>query len=223
LPRTAACSPGDFESVFRALLAGGHDAVICITVGSALSGTYTAAQIARDAMPDAPVHVIDSGSASMAIGFLVLLAAEMARRGETADAIVGEVLRRRPDTKCYIALETLEYLKRGGRISGAQAAIGSVLSVKPIITITEGRVETADKPRTSGRARQRVLELLAQRPVERAWVLHTQAPGIEAFADELAQALGLPRAVVPIGLIGPAVASHVGPGAYGAVVLRHPA
>ncbi len=222
-PRTAACSPGDFESVFRGLLAGGHDAVVCITVGSALSGTHKAAQIARSAIPDAPVHVIDSGTASLAIGFLVLLAAEMARAGETVDAIVGEVLRRRSDTKFYVALDTLEYLKRGGRISGAQAAIGSVLSVKPIITCTHGRVETVDKPRTSGRARMRVIELLAQRPVERAWVLHSQAPGIESFADEVAQALGLPRAVVPIGLIGPSVAPHVGPGAYGAVVLRRPA
>lgn len=222
-PRTAACSSGAFESVFRALLASGHDAVICITVGSRLSGTYKAAEVARDAMAGAPIHVVDSGTASMAIGLVVLLAAQMARQGETAGAVLQEVRRRLPDTKLYVALDTLEYLKRGGRISGAQAALGSVLSVKPIITITDGLVETADKPRTRGRARQRVIELLAQRPVERAWVLHAQATGIEAFADELAQALGLPRHAVPVGLIGPSVAPHVGPGAYGAVVLRRSA
>jgi DegV family protein with EDD domain len=219
-PKTAACSPGDFASAFRAALDGGHEAVVCITVGSKLSGTMKSAEIAREGMPDAPIHLIDSGSASMQFGLLVLLAAEMARSGATAEAIVSEIERRRPASKLYVALDALEYLKRGGRISGAQAAIGSVLSVKPIITITDGVVETADKPRTRGRARLRVTELLAAEPVERAWVLHSQAPDIESFTDELAHALGIPRAAISISLIGPSVAPHTGPGAYGAAVLR---
>ncbi len=219
-PKTAACAPGAFGSVFQGLLDAGHDAIVCITVGSRLSGTHRSAEIARDAMGTAPVHVVDSATASMSLGLIVLLAAEMARRGEGADAVLAEVRRRITQSRLYVALDTLEYLKRGGRISGAQAAIGSVLSVKPIITIADGVVETADKPRTRGRARRRVIELLAERPVERAWVLHTRTPDIESFADELAQALRLPRAAIPIGLIGPSVAPHVGPGAYGAVVLQ---
>ena len=88
--------------------------------------------------------------------------------------------------KLYVALETLEYLKRGGRISAGTAAIGSVLSVKPIITIEDGVVETADRPRTRGRARERLLELLAATKPERVAILHGQADDIEEFAHELA-------------------------------------
>lgn len=219
-PKTAACSPGDFAAAFRAALDQGHEAVVCITVGSKLSGTMKSAEIAREGMPDAAIHLIDSGTASMQFGLLVLLAAEMARGGAAAQAIVDEVRRRVPASKLYVALDTLEYLKRGGRISGAQAAIGSVLSVKPIITIADGTVETADKPRTRSRARQRVIELLASEPVEQAWVMHAQAPDMESFSEELATVLGLPRDKIGMGLIGPSVAPHVGPGAYGAAVLR---
>lgn len=219
-PKTAACSPGDFAAAFRAALEAGHEAVVCITVGSKLSGTMKAAEIAREGMSDAAIHLVDSGSASMQFGLLVLLAAGMARDGATAEEIESELRRRLPASRLYVALDTLEYLKRGGRISGAQAAFGSILSVKPIITIVDGVVETADKPRTRGRARQRVIELLAAEPVERAWVLHSQAPDIGSFADELAMALGLSRDAISMSLIGPSVAPHVGPGAYGAAVLR---
>lgn len=218
-PKTAACSPGAFAAAFTRLLDAGHEAVVCITVGSRLSATHQSAEIARAGMPDARIHVIDSGSASMGFGLLVLRAAEMARRGQPAEEIARAVRDRVADSRLFVALDTLEYLKRGGRISGAQAAIGSILSVKPIITIAEGVVETVDKPRTRSRARQRVIELLSQQPVETAWVLHTQTADIEAFADELAEALRLPRSEVPALLIGPSVAPHVGPGAYGAAVL----
>ena len=120
------------------------------------------AELARDSMPGRPIHVIDSRSASMGEGLLALLAAEKAQRGDPAVAIVEEVTRRADDSRLYVALDTLEYLKRGGRISAAQAAIGSFLSVKPIITVSDGVVETVDKPRTKSRARQRILELLAR-------------------------------------------------------------
>jgi DegV family protein with EDD domain len=144
----------------------------------------------------------------------------MAAAGADAEAIVAMVERRKPDTRFFVVLETLEYLKRGGRISGAQAAIGGVLSVKPIITIADGLVETTDRPRTRGKARQCLLELLTEKPVERAVVLHAQTPDIEAFADELASRAGIARASMTIRLIGPSIGPHVGPGAYGAVVLR---
>jgi DegV family protein with EDD domain len=117
-------------------------------------------------------------------------------------------------------LETLEYLRRGGRISGAQAAIGSVLSVKPIITVENGLVETADKVRTRSKARERLLELLTAKPVERLAVLHGMAPDIDAFADELARRTGVERSAVTIDLIGASVGPHLGPGAYGAVVMQ---
>lgn len=219
-PRTAACSPGDFQSAFQAAFDGGADEIVCITVGGKLSATLKSAQIARDAMPARPIHVVDGDSASYCFGIRVLLAADLARSGASAAEILAEVERRKPDSRFYVVLETLEYLKRGGRISGAKAAIGGILSVKPIITIEDGLVETADQPRTRGKARERLFELLTARPIERAVVLHGQAPDIEAFADELAVRAGIARSSVMIRLIGPAIGPHVGPGAYGAAVLR---
>ncbi len=219
-PRTAACSPGDFQAAFGRTFDGGADEIVCITVGGKLSATLKSAQIARDAMPDRPIHVVDGESASYGFGMLVLLAADLARAGASAAEIVAEVERRKPDARFYVVLETLEYLKRGGRISGAKAAIGGILSVKPIITIEDGLVETADQPRTRSKARERLFELLTAKPVERAVVLHGQASDVAAFADELVARAGIARSSVTIRLIGPAIGPHVGPGAYGAVVLR---
>jgi len=219
-PRTAACSPGDFQKAFEAAFLDGAEAVVCVTVGGKLSGTLKSALVARDSMPGRAIQVIDGESASYGFGILVLLAAEMAAAGADAAAIAAMVERRRADTCFYVVLETIEYLKRGGRISGPKAALASVLSVKPIITVEDGLIETADRPRTHGKARARLLELLTAEPIERAVVLHAQTPDIEAFADELATRAGIDRAAMTIRLIGPSIGPHVGPGAYGAVVLR---
>lgn len=222
-PTTAAASPGEFQSAFQRLLDGGAEAVVCITVGGSLSGTLTSARIAADAIGRERVRVVDSETASMAQGVLAQLAAEMAAEGASPDEIVRTVELRRPDARLFVVLETLDYLRRGGRISGARAALGTVLSVKPIITIADGVVESIDKVRTRGKARERLLALLTERPVERAAVLHAMSPDIEQFADELAERANLDRSAVSISPIGPSVAPHVGPGAYGAVVVRRPA
>jgi DegV family protein with EDD domain len=219
-PTTAACSPGDFQRVFEERFAEGADAIVCITVGGRLSATLTSARIACDVLREREIHVIDSETASMGYGMLVELAAERARGGVPAAEIAAEIERRKRDSRLYVVLETLEYLRRGGRISGARAAIGNVLSVKPIITLENGVVETADKPRTRSKARERLLELLTARPAERIAVLHGMAPDIEAFASELATRAGVDRGKVTIQPIGSSVGPHVGPGAYGAVILQ---
>ena len=219
-PKTAACSPGDFQAAFGVAFGAGAESVLCITVGGKLSATLKAAQVARDAMAGRDIRVVDSESASYGQGLLAILAAEMAGAGAGADEIEAEVLRRRPDSKFFVVLETLEYLKRGGRISAAQAAIGGVLSVKPIITIEDGLVVTADRPRTRSKARERLLEMITAEPIERAVILHGMAPDIEAFGDEVAVRSGLERSSMPTRWIGPSTGPHVGPGAFGAVVLR---
>lgn len=218
-PTTAACSPGVFQGVFSQLLDGGADGVVCITVGGKLSGTLKAAQVARDTLPGRPIHVVDSDTVTASLLLLATLAAEAARAGASAEEIVALVERRKADLCVYFVVETLEYLRRGGRISAAQAAIGSVLSVKPIITIANGVVETADRPRTTGRARARLLELLSAKPVERVTIVHTQASHIDSFAADLAERTGVPVAEMSTILIGASVAPHVGPGAYGAAML----
>jgi DegV family protein with EDD domain len=219
-PKTAACAPGDFRSTFEKLLADGAQEIVYVGVGEKLSATISSARIARDLLGDeARIHIVDSASASIGIGLLALLAAERAAAGAGGEEIVAEVEKRRDDLQLYVVLETLEYLKRGGRISPARAAIGGVLSIKPIITVENGEVETADKPRTRSKARARLLELLGQAKPERVAVLHGQAPEVEAFANDLSRATGFPRERMTVHLIGSSVGPQGGPGAYGAVIL----
>lgn len=218
-PKTAAAAPGTFKDTFEGLFADGVDEIVYVGVGSKLSATLGSAKVAREMLPDRKIHIVDSNTASMGTGLLVLLAAEKAASGMSAEQVVAEVNGRLDKVNLYVVLETLEYLKRGGRISPARAAIGSVLSIKPIITLEDGVVETADRPRTRGRARERLLELLVAAKPERVAVLHGQSPDIEAFASELAAATGVARDKMTINLIGASVGPHVGPGAYGAVTM----
>jgi DegV family protein with EDD domain len=218
-PKTAAAAPGSFRDAFEDLFAKGADEVVYVGVGGKLSATVGSAKVAREMLPNRKIHVFDSNTASMGTGLLALYAAERAAAGASGDEIMGELEKRRDKVQLYVVLETLEYLKRGGRISPARAAIGSVLSVKPIITVEDGVVETADRPRTRGRARQRLIELLAATKPERVAILHGQSDDVEAFADELSAATGVPRDRMTINLIGPSVGPHVGPGAYGAVTM----
>src|SRR5207237_10735230 len=120
-------------------------------------------------------------------------------------------------------LEALECLKKGCRISGAQAAIGTLLSVKPIIAVEHGTVETAEKPRTRSKSRERCLEMIAARPIERLALLHTMAPDIEDFKAEAIRRSGLDPLDVSVSIVGPSVGPHLGPGCVGAAVLsrRH--
>jgi DegV family protein with EDD domain len=143
----------------------------------------------------------------------------MAAGGASAVEIAETLTRRRADIGTFLALDTLEYLKRGGRISGARAAIGTLLSVKPIIEVKDGQVETADRVRTKGKARERLIELLTARPIERLSVLHTTNAGVEEFAAEVTARAGLDRSKVTIDTVGPSVGPHLGPGCVGGVAL----
>ncbi len=218
-PKTAAAAPGTYRDTYEAMFAAGADEVVYVGVGGKLSGTLGSARVAREMLPHRKIHVVDSNTASLGVGMLSFRAAEMAETGANGAEIVADIERRRDSVKLYVVLETLEYLKRGGRISPARAAIGSTLSVKPIITLEDGIVETADRPRTRSRARARLLELLAETKPGRIAILHGQAADIEAFAADLSAATGVARELMTLNLIGPSVGPHVGPGAYGAVTM----
>ena len=220
-PTTAASSPGDFRDAFEAAFAAGAEAIVSVNVSSTLSGTIKSAQIARDMLPNREIHIVDSLSASMSQSILARIGLDMAARGVPA-ADIAEALRKRvPDLRVYVALETLEYLKKGGRISGTRAAIGTLLSVKPIISVDRGVVDTADRVRTRAKARERLIEMICAHPIERIEILHTLTPDVEAFRDEvIARASGsLDPATVTIGLVGSSVGPHLGPGCLGAAVL----
>jgi DegV family protein with EDD domain len=223
-PTTAASSPGEFKEAYEAAFEAGAEAIVSIHVAGTLSGTIKSAQIARDMLPDREIHIVDSLGASMAEGILARMGVEMAADDRPASEIAETLETRAPDMRMYVALETLEYLKKGGRISGAQAAIGTLLSVKPIIAVEHGVVETADRVRTRAKARDRVIELICRRPIERLAILHTVTPDVEGFRDEvLARAKGdFDPAKVTIHLVGPSVGPHLGPGCVGAAVLYRP-
>jgi len=216
---TAACSPGTFQVAYQKAFDDGADAIVSVHVADSLSGTLKAAQVARQSFAGRDIRVVDSMSASMGEGMLAELAVRMAAAGASADEIATTLERRRADLQVYLALETLEYLKRGGRISGAQAAIGTLLSVKPIIEIKDGRVETTERVRTRGKARERLIELFGGRPIERLSILHTTDADVEQFADEIVRRLGIDRSKVTIDLVGPSVGPHLGPGCVGGVAL----
>ncbi len=126
----------------------------------------------------------------MGEGILVEIGVEMANAGASAAEIAATLTRRARGLRIYLALDTLEYLKRGGRISGARAAIGTLLSVKPIIEVKAGEVGQADKVRTRGKARERLIELLTARPIERLAVLHSTNADVETFAEALTARAG---------------------------------
>jgi DegV family protein with EDD domain len=220
-PTTAACSPGDFQIAYQNAFDAGADAVISVHVAGTLSGTLKAAEIGKAMFKDREIHVVDSMTASMGEGVLAELAVQLAGMGVSAAQIATVLTRRRDDIGVYLALDTLEYLKRGGRISGARAAIGTLLAVKPIIEVKGGQVEVAERVRTRGKARERLIELLTQRPIERLSILHTTNAGVEEFAEQLLAGIpgGIDRSKVTIDLVGPSVGPHLGPGCVGAVAL----
>lgn len=220
LPETAAPSPGRFEQAFTEAAEAGADAVVCINISSALSATMQSAQNAARAFEGRlDVRVIDSRSLTGGLGTMVLQASDMAASGADADAIEARVRDLIPRTEIWGALNTLENLKKGGRIGGAKALLGSMLSVRPIIHIVDGAVEEGGKPRT----RRRALEALRERlyeagQVEELAVLHGEAPDIDVFLDMIADRY--PRDTIRVGKIGPVIGTHGGPGIIGTCFVR---
>ena len=214
LPETAAPSVGAFEEAFRALHADGADGIVCINLSAQLSATMQSAQVAAKALDGlCPIEVIDSQSASMGIGNLILRAARRAAEGADVDTITNEVIDRRSRQRLFATLDTLEYLKKGGRIGGARALLGSMLSIKPIIAVVDGAVEEAGKVRTRSKALQFILDRIPVGNVESICVLHSAAADLDNFL-ELVQPK-VPDAELIVGRIGPVVGVHVGPGALG--------
>ena len=215
LPETAAPSPGAFEEAFRAAAADGADGVVCINLSADLSATFQAAELAAKSVgADVPVRVIDSRTLTMGLGNLCLSAARVAEAGGSIDDVVADVERRIPLTRTYAALDTLENLKKGGRIGGAQAMLGSMLSIKPIIDITGGKVEQEAKQRT----RSKSLRYLADKvrnagEIENLAVMHGAAPDVEEMLDLLGEVY--PRERIVVGDLGAVIGAHGGPRTMG--------
>lgn len=211
LPETAAPSPGAFEQAFRRAKEAGASSVVCINISSELSATMQSALAAAKAVAgDIDVRVIDSKSITSGLGTLVLAAAEAAEAGQSADEIEALLQDLIPRTHVYGALNTLANLKKGGRIGGAQAMLGSMLSIKPIVDISTGVVEEAGKQRTRKKSLVWLYDKMkAAGPIERVAVYHGDAPDIEEFLTMIEG--DFPRGSVRVGKIGAVIGTHGGP------------
>jgi DegV family protein with EDD domain len=214
LPETAAPSAGAFESCFRGLIEGGATGIVCINLSSRLSATMQAAQVAAASVgADCPVEVIDSLTCSMGLGALCLTAARRSADGDELDKIVAEVVDRRDRTRLFGALDTLEYLKKGGRVGNARALLGSMLSIKPVVEVREGVVEEAGKVRTRSKSIKLLADKVAGQPVDSLAVLHGLAPDVDELLDLLQESF--PRDEIVTGIVGPVIGTHAGPGVIG--------
>jgi DegV family protein with EDD domain len=216
LPETAAPSVGAFEECFRGLADDGAEGIVCINLSSRMSATMQSAQVASKALDGlCPIEIIDSKSASMGVGRLVMRAAHLAAQGADLDTIRSDIESARDRSHLLASVDTLEYLRKGGRIGGAQAFLGSVLSIKPIIAVHDGVVEAAGKVRTRSKALRFLVDRLKENPVEDLAVMHAQAPDLDEFLDMLDPIAS--RDDIVIGEIGPVVGVHSGPGVMGVV------
>jgi len=220
LPETAAPSPGAFKSAFDDLLAEGADGVVCVTLSAKLSATNEAASQAARAMDDpAAVTVLDSFSVTMGQGLVAVAAAEAAADGASMGSVVDAAESTRERLTVCGVIDSLENLRRGGRIGGAAAALGTLLSIKPVIEVRGGVVEQESRQRT----RAKSLRYLAQKvrsaaPLERLAVVNAQAPDFNEFLRMVDDVRSTKPVVV--GEIGPVIGTHAGPGTIGVAWVR---
>jgi DegV family protein with EDD domain len=219
LPETAAPAPGQFEQAYRVAAAKGATGIVVVSLSSALSATMQSAQLAARAIADDPaidldVRVIDSRTISMGLGTIALACARAARDGAGIDeieALANDLVGR---TRVYGALDTLENLKKGGRIGNAKALLATALSIKPIIEVTGGVVEQAGKQRTRSKALAHLVDTVKQYQgnIENLAVLHADCSDVDLFVEMLAP---YHTDEIVIGEIGPVIGTHGGRGTIG--------
>ncbi|WP_328913512.1 MULTISPECIES: DegV family protein [unclassified Streptomyces] len=220
---TSRPSPAEFASAYKAAAAAGADAIVSLHLSAEFSGTYDAATVAAKDAP-VPVRVVDTGMVAMALGFTVLAAAEAAESGGTPDEVVAAAEKRAADTSAFFYVDTLDYLRRGGRIGAAQALFGSALAVKPLLRLADGRIELLEKVRTASKAIARLEEVVVEQAGTRrvALAVHhlAAADRAAALADRLRERVpGLDDLVVSE--VGAVIGAHAGPGLLGVVVSPH--
>jgi DegV family protein with EDD domain len=213
-PTTSQPSPGRFAEVYRKLLEE-HDEIVSIHISGKLSGTLSSAEQGADLVGRERIQVVDSEFASMPLGALVLVAAAVAERGAAASEVVAEVAHVRESARCFFAVSTLEYLRRGGRIGSARALLGSVLQIKPILAIERGEVVPLEQVRTTGRALNRLVELAESVDRGGGVCFVIGHAGAEEVAQGLAGRLEQRAETLLIQPLGPVVGAHAGPGAVG--------
>ncbi|WBB59404.1 DegV family protein [Streptomyces sp. WMMC500] len=219
---TSRPSPALFAATYRKAAEAGARGIVSLHLSGEVSGTYDAAVLAAKEAP-VPVRVVDTRMVAMALGFCAIAAAEAAEAGGTVDDAVAAAERRAAGTSAFFYVDTLDYLRRGGRIGTAQALLGSALAVKPLLRLDGGRIELLEKVRTASRAilrlEEMVLDRAAEGPVDVAVHHLAAAERAAELADRLRERVpGLGE--LHLSEVGAVIGAHTGPGLLGAVVSR---
>jgi len=217
LPTTSQPTVADFVQTYTEL-SHQAEAIVSIHVSPKMSATLDSALVARKELPDMPIHVINSCSVSMGLGLMAIAAARAAAAGQDAAEVVQLTEELTPKTNVIFTVETLEYLRKGGRIGGATALLGSALSIKPVLHMKDGQVQPLEKPRTRKRAIGRVLDLMAERvgasEAVHATVLQCDVPDeAQALAEQVAARFNCVELLTAEA--GPIIGTHAGPGTLG--------
>jgi DegV family protein with EDD domain len=215
LPETAAPSPGAFQEAFLAAADEGYDGILSLSLSGGVSATYQSAVAAAKVVDDRiEVRAVDSRSMTMSLGLMVLDVAELAAGGADLDALEARATTLIPRTSVYGAVENLDHLEKGGRIGGAKALLGSLLSIKPVVTLVNGEVAEESKQRTRGRSLQYLADkVLNSAPLSRVAVAHGAATDLDAFLDLIKDVKSQHPLIVS--QLGPVIGTHTGPGTMG--------
>ena len=219
LPKTSAPSPGLFKECYDRLARDSQE-IISIHISSKLSATYEAALAAKQGMADCRVEVVDSKLVSMGLGVLAITAAKAARTGAKIDEVMKLIQDSIKEIDIVVALDTLEFLQKGGRVGRAQAWLGSMLSIKPLLSLEEGEVTPLERVRTHAKSVDRMYQLLEERlPARELAIIYSTDPDeankMVAHLREL-----FPQQQVYVARFGPALGTHTGPGSLGIVSLK---
>jgi DegV family protein with EDD domain len=220
--QTSRPAPAEFATIYRAALAGGASAVVSVHLSRELSGTWDAARLAAQEVGPDRVRVVDSRATAMGLGYAVLAAADAADAGAAAADVEGAAADVAARCRVFFCVDTLDRLRRGGRIGAAAALVGSALAVKPLLHVAQGRIVPLEKVRTTARAAQRLVELAARAAGDGPADLAVHHLGAAHRAEELAERLHerLPRAArLLVSEVGAVIGAHAGTGLLGIVVV----
>ena len=227
LPITSQPTAQMFEDAFAPIVAAG-DEILCITISSKLSGTINAARAAAQHFPDAKIDIYDSQTAAGGPGMMVLRANELARQGKSREEILAALDHERETQRLYACIADLSHLQRTGRIGKAQAVLGTLMKIVPVLVLKDGEVAAEAQVRTFARAQETMLDLAFKAVTDpskaRFLVMHTNAPDVaQAALEKLRTRLdGVVPRLLDILEAGPAIATHGGPGAVGIFVAQDP-
>lgn len=217
-PTTSQPPPADFEAAFRDAIESGHD-VVCVTIASKLSGTNNSARLAASVVDAERITVIDSQTVTIAAGWVAIAAARVAQTGAPKSEVAAIAEDAIDRVHLYAVLDTLEYLQKGGRMGRAAMLIGSVLNIKPIVTVREGEVVPVERVRTRKKAVARLMSLAeSMAPMEGLAVLYSASrDDAERIAEQLKPLA--PNGEIIFAEVGPVVGAYAGPDAIGVMGL----